>query len=257
MRMLARREPTMALHVHVGVPDPEDAVRLLAGLRRHAPLLLALSGNSPFWQGRDGGFSSARTVLFHAFPRTGLPPFCATYADYVRTIDPLIASGAIPDASFLWWDVRLQPALGTVEVRVMDAQSTVTDVAALVALVQSIARAELEDDHSSFEPSAEILAENCFVAARDGIDARLIEPTTNRLQPVETLVEDVLDRCRPHARILGCSEALAGVERIVMATGADRQRARVAKDGRLDHLVAGLAEDFLSTPVAEATAAEA
>ncbi len=129
MRVLARREPTMALHVHMGAPASEDAIRLLNGLRRNIPVLLALSANSPFSQGRDCGFASARTVIFQAFPRTGPPRFFADYADYVETVDALIAPGAIPDPSFLWWHVRLQPALGTVEVRVMDAQSTITEVA--------------------------------------------------------------------------------------------------------------------------------
>jgi carboxylate-amine ligase len=82
MRVLARREPTMALHVHVGVPAPEDANRVLNGLRLRVPVLLALSANSPFWQGRDSGFASSRTVIFQAFPRTGLPPRFASYAEY-------------------------------------------------------------------------------------------------------------------------------------------------------------------------------
>jgi carboxylate-amine ligase len=81
LRVLARREPTMALHVHVGVPAPEDAVRLLNGLRRHIPVLLALAANSAFWQGRDCGFASARAVIFQAFPRSGPPRFFADYAD--------------------------------------------------------------------------------------------------------------------------------------------------------------------------------
>src|SRR4051812_1628102 len=128
LRMLARREPTMALHVHVGVPAADDAVRVLNGLRRNLPLLLALSANSPFLQGRDSGFASARTVTFQAFPRSGPPRVFADYGDYVDAVDALVASTAIPNPSFVWWDVRLQPALGTVEVRVMDAQSTLEDV---------------------------------------------------------------------------------------------------------------------------------
>jgi glutamate---cysteine ligase / carboxylate-amine ligase len=99
MRMLTRREPTMALHVHVGVPEPEDAVRLLNGLREVVPVLLALSANSPFSQGRDSGFASARTVIFQGFPRTGTPRRFADYADYVEAVDPLIASGALPPTS--------------------------------------------------------------------------------------------------------------------------------------------------------------
>ncbi|MGO9975063.1 MAG: glutamate-cysteine ligase family protein [Solirubrobacteraceae bacterium] len=99
MRLLGRREPTMALHVHVGMPDPEDVIRLLNGLRGHVPLLLALSVNSPFWQGRDGGFASVRALIFQAFPRTGVPRFFAGYGDHVQAVDVLAASGAVPDQS--------------------------------------------------------------------------------------------------------------------------------------------------------------
>ena len=129
MRVLARREPTMALHVHVGVPRPRTPSASSTGCAATVPILLALSANSPFWQGRDSGFASVRTVIFQAFPRTGAPRHFADYGAYVEAIDGLIASGAVPDPSFLWWDVRLQPALGTVEVRVMDAQSTVGEIA--------------------------------------------------------------------------------------------------------------------------------
>jgi carboxylate-amine ligase len=246
MRVLARREPTMALHVHVGVPAAEDAIRVLNGLRRNLPVLLALSANSPFWQGRDSGFASARTLLFQAFPRTGAPRFFSAYDDYVEAVDPLIASGAIPDPSFLWWDVRLQPALGTVEVRVMDAQSTVGDTAPLVALVQSLARLELEGDGTPPAPGAEVLAENRFLAARDGMDAWMIELTAGQLIPAREMLADLLARCRPHALALGCADDLDQVQRLAAANGADRQRALVAGHGRLDQLVADLAGLFLA-----------
>ena len=84
----------MALHVHVGLAEPEDAIGLVNGLRRSVPVLLALSANSPFSQGRDGGFDSMRTVIFQAFPRTGLPRSFAGYADYVDALDAVIGSGA-------------------------------------------------------------------------------------------------------------------------------------------------------------------
>jgi carboxylate-amine ligase len=246
LRVLARREPTMALHVHVGAPDPEDAIRLLNGLRRNIPVLLALSGNSPFWQGRDSGFASARTVIFQAFPRTGPPRFFADYADYVDTVDELIASEAIPDPSFLWWDVRLQPALGTVEVRVTDAQSRVRDIPPLVALIQSLARLELEGEPSSLAPSTEVLAENRFLAARDGMDARLIDPAARCLIPVREMLDSLLTECRPHARALGCADALDEVARLAAENGADRQRKFIALNPRLDELVASLADCFLA-----------
>jgi carboxylate-amine ligase len=247
MRGLARREPTMALHVHVGVPAPEDAIRVLNALRRYTPVLLALSVNSPFSQGRDGGFASARTPIFQAFPRTGPPRFFESYADYVGAVDALIASGAVSDPSFLWWDVRLQPALGTVEVRVMDAQLSVRDVAPLVALVQSLARRELERSASPPDPGAEVLAENRFLAARDGMEASLIDPGARRLIPVREMLDRLVDDCRPHALALGCAGALARVPRLAAATGADRQRAFAAVNGGLEHLVASLASRF-ATP---------
>jgi glutamate---cysteine ligase / carboxylate-amine ligase len=245
LRVLARREPTMALHVHVGVPDPEDAIRLLNGLRRNLPLLLALSANSPFWQGRDSGFGSARMVILQAFPRSGPPRFFGGYADYVESVDALIAPGAIPDPSFLWWDARLQPALGTVEVRVMDAQTRVRDVAPLVALIQSLARVELEGEPSWAMPSAEVLNENCFLAARDGMAARLIDPAAECLIPVGEMLESLAADCRPHALALGCAGALDRVHPLATANGAARQRAFVA-DRRVDELVASLADRFLA-----------
>jgi carboxylate-amine ligase len=254
MRVLARREPTMALHVHVGVPAPEEAIRLLNGLRRNAPVLLALSANSPFWQGRDSGFASARTVIFQAFPRTGLPRYFADYGDYVDAVDALIASRAIPDPSFLWWDVRLQPALGTVEVRVMDAQSTVREIAPIVAVVQSLARLELEGDSSPVVPGAEVLAENRFLAARDGMDARLIDPAARCLVPVREVLDSLLARCRPHAVALGCADALDQVHRLAAANGAAHQRAFVDRGGRLDDLVGSLAERYLAPGWRTATA---
>ena len=124
LRVLARREPTFALHVHVGVPDAELAVRAADRLRAHLPLILALSANSPFWAGRDSGMASARTPLFQAFPRAGVPRRANTYAAYVERLDVLLRAEAFPEPTFVWWDVRLQPRFGTVEVRIADAQTS-------------------------------------------------------------------------------------------------------------------------------------
>ena len=246
LRMLARREPTMALHVHVGIPAPEDAVRVLNGLRRNLPLLLALSANSPFLRGSDSGFASARTVVFQAFPRTGPPRCFADYADYVGAIDALVAPAAIPDASFVWWDARLQPALGTVEVRVMDAQAELADVAPLVALIQSLARLELEDEPSRPAPSAEVLAENRFLAARDGMDARLIDAGGRGLVPARDMLEALVGECLPHASALGCAGALERAFQLADRSGADRQRQIAAGSGTLAGVVSTLADRFLT-----------
>jgi YbdK family carboxylate-amine ligase len=148
MRELARREPTFALHVHVGIPDPEQALQALVRLRAHLPALIALSANSPYWQGRDSGMAAVRLPVFGGFPRTGIPRSFADYADYVEAVDVLLRCGAFPEPTFLWWDLRLQPALGTIEVRVMDAQTRIDDVSALTALVQCLVRLEATEGHA-------------------------------------------------------------------------------------------------------------
>ena len=249
MRALARREPTFALHVHVGVPSPSAAIQAANQLRAHVPLLLALSANSPYWQGRDTGLASARTPLFQAFPRVGIPRAFESYADWVETVDLLVRCGAFPDHTFLWWDVRLQPKFGTVEVRIMDAQATTQRTAALVALVQCLVRLEVLEGFASARllTAQEVLEENRFLAARDGTGAALIDPTRETRVPVRDLVEHVVEACAPHARALGCEEELAHVPDLVAEPAAARQRERAGEDDDQRRLVAALADEF--TPV--------
>jgi len=248
MRELARREPTFALHVHVGVAEAEDAILLHRRLRAHLPLLLAVSVNSPFWQGRDTGLSSARTPLFQAFPRVGIPRGFRSYADYVEAVDLLVRCGAIPEPTFLWWDARPQPRFGTVEVRIMDVQSSVDETAALVALVQTIARREVLEKEAirSVGHSPEVLVENRFLAARDGMDARLIDPARERRVPARAQLEELLEICAPHAEALGCAAELEGIRPLAARTGADRQLEIARDEARLPGLVAALADAFLA-----------
>jgi carboxylate-amine ligase len=246
MRELARREPTFGLHVHVGVPDAEAAIHAANRLRTHIPLLLALSVNSPFWQGRDTGLASARTPLFQAFPRVGIPRPFGDYAEYVESVDVLIRCDAVPEPTFLWWDVRPQPRFGTVEVRIMDAQTTLPDTAAIAALVQCIVRAEIEgEDHMERSMPQEVLSENRFLAARDGMDADLIEPELGRRVPARELLADLVAICGPHADALGCRDELAKVLSLGEQTGAQRQLDLSRRLGSLPRVVAVLADDFL------------
>jgi glutamate---cysteine ligase / carboxylate-amine ligase len=233
MRALAHREPTFALHVHVGLRDPEQAILALNRMRAHLPLLLALSANSPFWQGRDTGLASTRTSVFQAFPRTGLPRAFTGYSDYVRGVDALIRAGAMPDATFLWWDARPQPALGTLEVRIMDVPTEVEHTAALVALVHCLVRLELEEGWApgALVGAPEVLAENRFLAARDGIDAELIEPERGARRPARDLAEAAVERCRAHAQDLGCVDELEAIRELARHGGADRQRQIAERHG--------------------------
>ncbi|MEJ7875558.1 MAG: YbdK family carboxylate-amine ligase [Solirubrobacterales bacterium] len=230
MRELARREPTMAMHVHVAVPNDAAAVAALNGLRERLPLVLALSANSPFWQARDTGLASTRTSLFGAFPRTGLPPYFASYADWVERVDVMIRCGAIPEPTFLWWDARLQPRFGTIEVRIADAQSRLEDVSALVALIQCLVK-EAAEGGIAAEARRETVAENRFLASRDGIEALLIDLRTESLVPLNEWVDEALSSCEPHACELHCESELTSIRDLCAANGAVRQREVYRRDG--------------------------
>ncbi|MGB0889217.1 MAG: carboxylate-amine ligase [Solirubrobacterales bacterium] len=246
MRELARREPTFALHVHVGVGDAEDAMRLYNRMRAHVPLLLALSANSPYWQGRDTGLASARTPLFQAFPRVGIPLHFADYSEYVETVDLLIRSGCFPEPTYLWWDVRPQPRFGTIEIRTMDAQIDSESTAALVALVQSVAKLEVEEGWVSEKQISvqEALNENRFLGARDGIDAELIDANSSTRIAISDYLPKLIDAARPHAQELGCEAELDLLADPDFRTGAQRQRELVRAGASLTELVGQLAQKF-------------
>ena len=251
VRALARREPTFALHVHVGLPDPEVGMRVANRMRVHLPLLLALSANSPYWQGRDTGLASARTPLFQAFPRVGIPRPFRGYRAWADAIDLLLRTDTLPDATYIWWDVRPQPRFGTIEVRIMDAQSRLDRIGPLVALVQALARLEAtERGHASpvAVEAQEILDENRFLATRDGVDARFVDPVLETRVAARDVLAGLLEVCAPHAAALGCSGELAVVASLVDDPADARQRRLAEERGSLEGLVEALAEEFLSAP---------
>jgi carboxylate-amine ligase len=252
MRALTRREPTMAQHVHVAVPDAETAVQVLDGLRSDLPLLLALSGNSPYWRGEDSGFASIRTPIFSMFPRVGIPRRFGSYAEYVGAVDPLLGSEAIPEPSFLWWDVRLRPHLGTVEVRIMDAQSRVADAAALAAVVHCLACVRANGARPA-DPGPEVLAENRFLAARDGTHAQIIDARTLGKRSIRGALTELLGHCASIASSLGCADELAAASDLAADPGAARQRRLAAPDG-VAALPAWLGDEFTAMDTAAAAA---
>ena len=242
---LIKRTPTCALHVHVGMPDAATAIRVFNGLREQLPLLQALAANSPFWHGRDSGLATARAQLFRGYPRAEIPRAFDSYDDYAATVEGVVEAGDLPDYTFLWWDIRPHPRLGTVEVRAMDSQSALWSAAGLAALVHGLARAEAEEVRDAWAPR-EVLMEASFTAARDGLRARL--PMDGALRPAPEVARAALERARPHAAELGSADALEGIERILVeGNGADRQRAAHARGGMpalLDLLVAEAEEPY-------------
>jgi carboxylate-amine ligase len=218
MRDLFGRTPEAALHVHVGMPDDETMIRVFNGLRRHLPLLIGLAANSPWWFGHDSGLASARWALVRSYPGRGIPPAFESWDHYVEHLESVAVAGGPSDYTLVWWDIRPHPRFGTVEVRELDAQASLDDVASLAALTQALARREAETPAAEV-PSAEAIAWSCFRAARDGLDAEILHE--GRLMPLA-------DAAREHAAALGVPEV---EELLARGGGANRRRAAHARGG--------------------------
>ncbi|MEA2386477.1 MAG: glutamate---cysteine ligase / carboxylate-amine ligase [Thermoleophilaceae bacterium] len=227
LQFVARQELIFGVHVHVGVDDPDKAVYVANGMRVHVPLLLALSANSPFWRGDQTRLLSTRTPIFRAFPRVGIPPRYEDWDDYQRRIEFMVKSRTIEDYTYLWYDVRPHPNFGTVEIRVMDAQTRVEHTLGLAALVQAMVKELCEKFDQGYELARypyEMLDENKFLAARHGLEGTLVDlPETTRV-PTSDLVRRVVERLRPHAEDLGSADDLICIDDLLdKGNGASRQ----------------------------------
>jgi carboxylate-amine ligase len=223
MRGLLRRTPECALHVHIGVPDTATAVAVLNGLRDALPLLHGLGASSPFWFGLDSGMASSRAAVIRAYPGRGVPPALSDWDHYLEILDAIRAGGGPTDRTMVWWDVRPQPRLGTVELREVDVQSSLDSAAGIAALTRALALRAAErpparpaQDHA--------LHWSTFRAARDGLRADILHE--GRLRPLREAARELL------ADLRGEDPALEGVERILAdGGGADRQRAAHTRGG--------------------------
>jgi glutamate---cysteine ligase / carboxylate-amine ligase len=227
LRFVARQELLFGQHVHVGIDDREKAIHVANGMRVHLPVLLALSANSPFWRADATGLASTRTPIFRAFPRVGIPPTYDDWADYEQKIDFMCASRVIEDYTYLWYDVRPHPNLGTVEIRVMDAQTRVEHTLGLAALIQAMVKELAEHFESGQELTRyphQMVDENKWLAARHGLDGELVDLPSRERVATRELAQRLLDRLRPHAEQLGSAAELAGVEDLLeRGNGAARQ----------------------------------
>jgi carboxylate-amine ligase len=228
LQYVARRELVFGMHVHVAVPDPDLAMHVMESLLAELPVLLALSASSPFWRGEATGLASTRTAIFASMPRSGQPPRFSSYDDYLELVATMEDAGVIDDYTYLWWDVRPHPRLGTVEIRVMDVQFDLDQTLMLAAYVQaSVARAIDEARLGNHQTShhRQLVSENKWCAARYGLDAMLMDLAGDpRMRlPASELARRSVERLAPYARDLGCADALAELERTISwGNGATR-----------------------------------
>ena len=227
LRFVARQELLFGQHVHVGLDDREKAIHVANGMRVHLPVLLALSANSPFWRADATGLASTRTPIFRAFPRVGIPPTYESWDDYAAKIGFMVESRVIDDYTYLWYDVRPHPRLGTVEVRVMDAQTRVEHTLGLAALIQAMVKELAEHFEAGKRLTRyphQMVDENKWLAARHGLDGELVDLPSRERVSTRELARRLLDRLRPHAEELGSTAELAAVEDLLeRGNGAARQ----------------------------------
>ena len=246
LRFVARQELIFGLHVHVGLDDADKAIHVANGMRIHVPILLALSANSPFWRGDNTGLASTRTPIFRAFPRVGMPPAYRDWADYEREIAFMVESGVMEDYTYLWYDVRPHPELGTVEVRVCDSQTRVEHTLGLTALIQAMVRELAEHYDSGAELQAypwQMLDENKWLAARHGLGGELVDLPSNERVATKALARRLLDRLRDHAQDLGSAAELDAVEDLLeRGNGAERQLVVYEANHDLRELMADIVE---------------
>ena len=227
LRFVARQELIFGMHVHVGIDDPDKAIHVANGMRVHVPVLLALSANSPFWRGDVTGLLSTRTPIFRQFPRVGMPPAYADWADYERQVCFMVDSGVMEDYTYLWYDVRPHPKLGTVEIRCCDSQTRVEHTLAITALIQAMVR-ELAEHFQEGSQLAEypwqMLDENKFLAARHGLEGEVVDLPSHERVSTKQLTRRLLERLEGHAQDLGSASELEGIADLLeRGNGASRQ----------------------------------
>ena len=229
LQYIARRELIFGMHIHVAVDDPDKAIKVVNGLLPQLGPLLALSASSPFWRGEPTGLMSSRQMVFASFPRSGPPPRFRDYADYADVVGQLERTGCIADYTHIWWDIRLHPRFGTIEIRICDAVTRVEDAVAIAAYCQALVK-QLSERHDAGEeiPSYHriLTTENKWLAARYGLEAPVMDLATGRRNriPISQLVRRTVREIEPHARELGSERELEGIAALLArGNSADRQ----------------------------------
>jgi glutamate---cysteine ligase / carboxylate-amine ligase len=243
---IVRQELVFGTHIHVAIEGADRAIYVADGIRRYLPLLLALSANSPFWRTHRTGMLSSRTPVFRSFPRVGIPPHYGTWEIYSNRVELMMRAGAIADYTFLWWDVRPHPNLGTVETRIFDQSTRVEHTVSLAALTASLAHrlcAAYDAEEPLVEYPTELVDDNKIRAALRGTDGDLVDFYRGERVPAVQMARRLVAQLAEHAEELGCRAELEGIEDLLEnGTGAHRQLRMFERTGDLRRLVAEIVE---------------
>tara|TARA_R110002072_G_scaffold303094_1_gene493207 strand:+ start:1563 stop:2744 length:1182 start_codon:yes stop_codon:yes gene_type:complete len=226
MQDVARRLVTFGLHVHVGVDTGDKAINVCDRMLRYLPLLLALSSNSPFWEGRNTGLHSNRSKIMEGLPTAGLPHVMRNWSEYVWIVNHLIETGFMNSIREIWWDIRPHHNFGTVEVRICDMPPNLKQVEGIAALIQCLVVAisdEVEQGTYQLDYHPMMVQQNKWRATRFGADARLVLGQSYEQASLAETVANLVTRLEAHAVKLDCLDELRSVVNIPTATGAQQQ----------------------------------
>ena len=244
LQMVGKRFISQGLHVHIGINDSENAIKVNNALRIYLPLLLALSTSSPFFEGEDTGLHSYRTKLFEALPLAGMPDYLNNWNHFENLTEHLEGAGIINSVKDLWWDVRPHPGFGTVEIRVCDIPINFKEIIALVALIQAlvvrlIKLEPYQDTH------IQILQSNKWQAARYGLEGVFVDPKTFKKLSMRKAIENLYMLVEPEITSLGVKKYFYTLEKILnTGTGSNKQRELYTSTKNFKKMLKILREQF-------------
>jgi carboxylate-amine ligase len=247
MGEVARRLLIFGMHVHIGIEDNELMIDVMNQARYFMPHILALSTSSPFWQGRETGLKSYRSIIFEDLPRTGLPPAFSSWADYQNLVDILIKTHCVEDATKIWWDIRPHPRFPTLEFRISDICTRIDEAVCIAALYLAIVGKliKLRQNNQSWRYYRHhLVTENKWRAVRYGIDGKLIDFGKEQEVPLRFLAVELLELVDDVLDELGIRAEAEYVHTILEnGTSADRQLLTYRQTGDLNAVVDRLVEE--------------
>ena len=237
---LAKQFTVFGQHVHIGCACPNQALWLLHAFGRYIPHLIALSASSPFVQGFETGFQSARLNSVFAFPLSGRAPFVLSWDEFATYYRKMVATGVVKSMKDFYWDIRPKPEYGTIELRVMDTPRTVERAAQIAAYAQTLARYLLQE--KPFEPCEDdylVYTFNRFQACRFGYDGTIVIPGGAERRSIRDDLLRTMAAIEMHAYELGATEAINQLRTEVLAgrNDASEVRACFAREGSLEETV--------------------
>ena len=246
--LLAHSQITFATHVHLGMTSGEEMLALMRALKPYLPLLIGVSANSPFWQGYDTGFAAYRHRIVAASRNYGIPPSFENWAEFTRFFEALQRAGLASSMRDVHWDIRPRPDLGTLEIRVLDAQPTVHLAVTLGSFVRALvfylrSRLDDPDDPELLKPIHLWLEkQNHFEATRLGMEAPLILDDRGSTRPLIDVFGELMEELMPVAEELGQEKYLESLRHFVAkGPGYRQQWADLEAGGTLKHVTACLA----------------